>query len=388
MWMHRRALRAKARRCLAPALAAALAGLLAGGRPAHAQAACAGAFSDSLVQRELRGLERASAVAPLWRDYSLRHHPVVLVADSTLPAPAGTVCAAVWRAGEPLVPLTLTRRPAMATPLYGMISLQEPTAAATNPGLVSALQRVDGADSAALARQGVARGVVLVVPLRFERLGALGEMLARANADPVRIQTEMAVHESFHLQVQFPVWLGLEPAGYPWPSWDVQPDRNAIRATCYAGAPEVLDALRSEQDALVRAFDAAAARAPQDSTAELARHFVALRLARYALIDSLHREPGATAVACEAGEDLMELEEGLVQWVGHATLVEAGLTTLAQLRSSYIAEQAERFYQLAPLQLWVLKALHPEADPSAHFDAISNARAPHSIFAELRSLLR
>jgi hypothetical protein len=53
----------------------------------------------------------------------------------------------------------------------------------------------------------------------------------------------------------------------------------------------------------------------------------------------------------------MELEEGTTQWIGHATTVLAGLTSLAQQRRSYGGRQAEMFYILGPLQLWVIEGL-------------------------------
>lgn len=60
-------------------------------------------------------------------------------------------------------------------------------------------------------------------------------------------------------------------------------------------------------------------------------------------------------ISCQAAEDVMELEEGIAQWIGHATAVRAGLTTTA--RTSYAGLQPELFYVKGPLQLWILEGL-------------------------------
>jgi hypothetical protein len=335
---------------------------VAGAASAQTQSACAGAFADSLASREIRALERVAAVEPRWDDYSLERHPLLLIADSSHRGrPETPVCAAIWKAGRPLETLELPARPGFSTPLYGMISLDSigPGAIPNAGALASTMQEVHPGVGAALRARGIARLVVLAVPLDFARLGSLGEMLKRMKADPALIHADLAVHESFHLHAQFPAWLD-QPRTYSWPAWDVQPDRRELRDRCYAGSPAVASALESELAALVAAFDAVRADSDAPDRAvglQHARRFVELRAARRRLLDTVTVSQNERQISCAYAEDLMELEEGAVQWIGHATTVRAGLTTLARLRGSYAGAQPEAFYRTGPLQLWVLDAL-------------------------------
>jgi hypothetical protein len=170
---------------------------------------------------------------------------------------------------------------------------------------------------------------------------------------------DLAVHESFHLHVQFPAWLD-QPTSYAWPVWDSQPNRQELRERCYEGGPAVIAAARAEHNALLAAFDALdSVGAPAGRAAVLAhaRRFSSLRSARRALLDSVTVTRDGAHISCSLAEDLMEIEEGVTQWIGHATLVRAGVATRASRRRSYTQLQPEAFYQFGPLQLWVLDAL-------------------------------
>jgi hypothetical protein len=191
--------------------------------------------------------------------------------------------------------------------------------------------------------------------MKFAALGRLGDMLQKAQADPAKLQADLAVHESFHLHSQFPTWLD-QARTYAWPAWDLQPDRTELRERCYAGSPELTAALETELQALVAAFDALAG-PDTASVLQYARRFISLRAARRALQDTMTVAQGSRRISCGLAEDLMELEEGATQWLGHATAVRAGLTTTAALRASYAGTQPERFYQSGPLQLWILDGL-------------------------------
>lgn len=326
------------------------------GRASAQTATCAAAFTDSLSQRTLQAFARVALVQEIWDDYSLARHPLLLVADSTFRgSPDAPVCAAIWRKDQPLERLALAARPPMSTPLYGMVSTEPVGARPTNPQL--AIRPLPASVALALGAAGITRTLVLQVPLDFGTLGRLGEMLRTARADPALILADLAVHESFHLHAQFPTWLD-QARSYAWPEWDVQPDRAAFRQHCYAGASEVTAALDAERTALLAAFDALYG-ATRDSAAAVrhTRRFVDLRLTRRAMQDTIRIAHGASRVPCGEAEDILELEEGTVQWIGHATTVTAGLTTLASLRGNYGGTQAERFYQTGPLQWWILDGL-------------------------------
>jgi hypothetical protein len=245
---------------------------------------------------------------------------------------------------------------------------------------------------AALRSRGVARAVVLNVPLRLASMGRLGGMLLAMKADPASLQSDLAVHESFHLHSQFPTWLD-QPRTYAWPAWDLQPDRAELRQRCYAGSPELSAALRAEIQALVAAYDAVSVDASSRNVAlglRDAQRFVELRASRRKLQDTITVAQGQRRISCAMAEDLMELEEGATQWIGHATSVGAGMTTTATLRGSYAGTQAESFYQTGPLQLWVLDGLLGRDALRRITSSIARSTSPEDggLYAQFESQIR
>lgn len=333
-----------------------------GARPAGAQRPCSAAFADSLSIRTLNAFERVAAVPPVWDDYTLARHPLLLLADSTFRGGAETpVCAGIWRAGTPLEIIELAARPPFSSPIYGMIDSDSVGSGATEDSrhLFVVLRPAPAPVVADLRARGITRVVALNVPMDLSGLGRLGEMLREANADRALMQADLAVHESFHLHSQFPTWLDQERA-YGWPAWDQQPDRAELRQRCYAGSPELSQALEAERQALVDAYDAVSADSSRRDAALGLRHalrFVELRRARRALQDTMTVARGGGRISCGVAEDIMELEEGTSWWIGHATTARAGLTTTAELRGRYAGQNPEVFYQTGALQLWILDGL-------------------------------
>jgi hypothetical protein len=198
-----------------------------------------------------------------------------------------------------------------------------------------------------------------------------------AGASSTRLQADFAVHESFHLHVQFPEWLD-QPGVYAWPLWDRQPDRAQLRARCY-GSREVTDALGREHAALLAAFDALDSLDVAGGRRAILAHaeqFVERRAERYRLLDTVRVEMDGRPASCAAAEDVMELQEGTAQWVGHATTVRAGLVTRSGKRGSYARPQPEAFYQLAPLQLWVLDAVLSDDEMRVLTAALARSSGP------------
>jgi hypothetical protein len=363
--------------------------------PAGGQSTCGAAFRDSLSEQAMRAFERVAAVPPVWDEYAFGRHPLLLLADSAYRGrPATPVCAAIWRRGAPLEVVELTARPPFSTPLYGMID-SDPVGPGAIDGaseLAVVSRPAPPAVVAALRARGVARVVVFNVPMDLRSLGRLGEMLAAAKADPARIQADLAVHESFHLHSQFPTWLD-QARTYAWPAWDRQPDRAELRQRCYAGSPELSAALRAELQALLAAYDAVSvdsSRRDMERGLRHARHFVELRTSRRRLQDTVTVAQGRRRIPCALAEDLMELEEGATQWIGHATSLRAGLTTAARLRGSYAGTQAEVFYQTGPLQLWVLDGLLGREALRRVTTAIAHSTRPEvgGVYAQFEDQIR
>ena len=343
---------------LAPALALALA------VPAQAQSTCDRAFSDSTALRDLRAINSVAAIPPIWNGYTLANHPLLFIADTTHRGRSATpVCAAIWRANKPLQIIELASRPRFSTPVYALINLDAIGPRANAADMAGAFPPVEPAVAARLRELGVTRVVALNMPLNFDRLGRFGEMMKTMTMNPALMQADLAVHESFHLHSQFPRWLD-QSRTYDWPAWDHQPDRKELRERCYAGTPAIKQAHEQEMSALLAAFDAVSADSAQRDLAAGIRHarrFVELRAARRALQDTMTVGQGSRRISCALAEDVMELEEGSGQWIGHATTVRAGLTTKARLRAAYGAPQPEHFYRSGPLQLWVLHGLLGDA---------------------------
>jgi hypothetical protein len=214
--------------------------------------------------------------------------------------------------------------------------------------------------------------------MNLDLLGALGTALKRAKADPNLMLADLAVHESFHLHVQFPAWLD-QPRTYAWPIWDSQPNRQELRERCYGGGPAVIAAAGAEHGALLAAFDALDSIGTPAGRAQVlahARRFSSLRSARRALLDSVTVSRDGARISCALAEDLLEIEEGVTQWIGHATLVRAGVGTRASRRGSYAQLQPEAFYQFGPLQLWVLDALLGPDELHRLTSAMARSRQP------------
>ena len=365
--------------------------------PLGAPSSCPAAFTDSIASRDLAALDRVAAIAPVWDTYSLANHALLLVADTTHRGSAETpVCAATWRHGRELRVVEVARRPQLSTPLYGMLALDTVGSGASvkDAAAVAAAQLPDPDLARVLRADDIARLVVLPFPLDFAGLGALGAAMRAAGVNPALLQADFAVHESFHLHVQFPEWLD-QPGIYAWPQWDRQPDRVQLRERCYAGSRDVADAVQREHAALLAAFDALdsldSANGRRAVLAHAAR-FVERRTERYRLLDTVRVEMDGRPASCAAAEDVMELQEGTAQWVGHATTVGAGLVTRSGKRGSYARPQPEAFYQLAPLQLWVLDALLSDDEMRVLTAALARSPGPSApratVFASFQAIIR
>ena len=306
------------------------------------------------VERLVAALDAAARVGPVWSDYTLANHAVVLLdqrADTLRPA-----CAAIWRAAAPPTTRGLRRRVDLATPLYGMWNGDPvgPRPLPNGPLITKTLSTLPPELEADLRAGGIARAIMLQVPVRFEDIGSLGKALAGMRIDPVSMLTQLAVHESYHLHSQIAVWLD-QPHMYSWPSWDVQPDRKKVVDLCYNGSPAIAQTLDAELTALLAAWDLARDTVPHSEAgvSRAARRFIELRRRRYMLLDGSTVPSPVGPLPCSTAEDLLELEEGAPQWMAYETAVRAGVMKAeAAGRSS-----SEKFYVSGTFQLWILNRL-------------------------------
>jgi len=350
------------------------------GTPPASDPRCATAPRRTDVGALLRALDTVASLAPVWDGYSIRRHAVLLVARDTVPARADSgSCIVIWRHARPAVTLRVSAEPRYSTPLYGFFNGDSlgPRARAGSLEGLEGMRRVPADLLHPLRQLGVRRAVLLPVPPDLRRLGPVGTEIAKQPERLTGIQADLAIHEGFHLHVQFPRWYD-QSSDHAWPDWDVQPDRAALVARCYSGASDSL-ALRVEHNALLSAYRALWVDSGGADTVRAKRHLIAYgeaRRARYARAALVRIAAGTDSVPCPVAEDVMELQEGATQWIGHSTSVRAGLNTTAGLDRSYSNAQRERFYQTGAMQLWVLEGMRGRSGVRQITAAIARSRGP------------
>lgn len=324
------------------------------GNPLAAQV-CQGTPPDESRQL-LEALDRASTVDPVWDEYTIANHPIVLISqsrDTLQPS-----CATIWRKGKPLQRVPASRGMRLSTPLFALWNVDAigPRADSGNKAIATALRRAPQELEDALRSAGETRAVIIPSPLYLDSLGGLGRALIAMKVKVVPMLGQLAVHESFHLHSQMPSWLD-QPQRYRWPAWDRQPDRRALVAQCYGPAGPVANKHAEELDALKRAWRSSWNSLDQQARVEAlraAQQFISARRERYRLVDSIRiPSPPGDGVDCRRAEDVMELEEGATQWIGYSTLVRAGVITTADVGVG----SSEAFYDSGMLQLWVMEYL-------------------------------
>lgn len=348
--------------------------LVAAARARAQDAACSAAATQPAVLALTKALDAVSAVGPVWGNYTLANHPLILLdqpPDTTKP-----VCAVIWRYRDSSQIVTLRGRIRKSTPLYAMWDGDSVGRSPTANGRM--MERVLSPIPPELERtmraRGFTRAIILTAPIRFEELGNLGKALVAMHADPLIIATQLAVHESYHLHSQIAVWLD-QAHQYAWPRWDVQPDRRALNERCYA-APAVADAHKQELAALLATWDLVSdSTHPRDAHAvrQAAQHYVTLRLKRYAMLDTTTVPSPSGPMPCAMAEDMMELEEGAPQWMAYDTAVRAGIMKPEQ--AGRAANDA--FYVSGTFQLWTLQRLLGRDEMRKLTNRITAARDYH-----------
>jgi hypothetical protein len=372
------------RRCLAWSLAITA----LGASPVSAQA-CE-ALKSAETRELIDAIDRTSIVNPVWDDYSIANHPVVLISqsrDTLQPS-----CAAIWRKGKPLQLVQAARSMRMSTPLYALWNVDPvgPRADAGNGGIAAALRRAPREIEEALRSAGETRAMFVPSPLNLDSIGALGRALKAMQVKIVPMLAQLVVHESFHLHSQMPSWLDQQQR-YRWPVWDRQPDRKALVALCYGPAGPVATKHKEELDAIKRAWRglwATPDSATRTAALNAAREFVNLRRERYRMVASVRiPSPPGDSAGCQRAEDIMELEEGATQWIGYSTLVRSGVSTPAEVGVG----SGEAFYDTGMLQLWILEYLLGADGIREITRALARSTSPDqsdaTIFAHVQAVL-
>ncbi len=270
-------------------------------------------------------LEQASRQnVAVWPGLKLGQGAIVLNAGQAV---KGKHCLGVWQGGENKGYFCSGDVPAMLTPLYSYFYA---TDTITSGYAVLAKAAKQSSDFRQWMKQ-LAIDRAVYMPVSFPdfpfELTALKKV-------------QLAIHESFHVEVMLPVWF---TGRGPWPRWDRQPDRPGVQV-CYTHSDTIAALMQGEKAALANMVEALLSQKREEAI-EAGSQALQWRTERYEWLDTVtvalqDGSPGS----CATVEALMELEEGLADYGSWTKLYEAGVVALEQLLQRYRANQKDHFY--------------------------------------------
>jgi hypothetical protein len=306
--------------------------------PAQSAGVCEAVRGNDKLRAILAHMDKLPALeSSFWNGYRPDTASYVFL----IPGPAKQSCGVLWREGKVTTTIEFTTAPRMSTPLYGYFT-PPPAPGNTVIPVDSYAQPIGVQDQ--LQTLGVQRAVFIPIEgLPFE-LGSAEEF-------------DLSVHEAFHLYVQLPVWSGLE-SPHRWPSWDRQPDRQRVGPLCYGSTdPQKLN-ITLEREHLLKAAMTALTTGETDSVCMNTRAFIQERRRRWTDLNTV-RVPATSfeAISCAHAEAIMELEEGVPDFVAWMSAHTLGIVNNDRVRQRFGATMAQPFYVLGTMQLVVLRHL-------------------------------
>lgn len=304
--------------------------------PAVPPPECTAAWAGEAAATFADAIEAATgADRSVWGEYDLGDGAYVLHAGQS---EQGQACVGLWRDGAAIAFAALAEAPTVLTPLYGYYLRASATA---DSGIAARAVQPEPVRTW-LEEQGVERAVLM--PVEFPNFPIEMSTL---------FKTQLAIHEGFHITVQFPRWY--DSTGL-WPAWDHQPDRAGMQA-CYA---RDTTALYEERDILVRLIDALLD-ADTTTACAVSRDFFEHRASRYASLRDINvpMHDGAPG-SCEQAEALMELEEGTADYASWSILYDIGQAPRDDLMRRYRAQQNDMYYLTGAMQLHAAKLMNED----------------------------
>lgn len=288
-------------------------------------------------------LQLATGPGPqLWTGHAVDSSNVVVYAGV---GESGGECVGLFRGGAPAAFGSLGVAPRLGTPLYGLYSGLE-SIGGTMPNFAEIASQPEAVEAWLAQNEATAAVIIPAEPQDFPM-----EL-------PALLKVQVALHEGFHVEVQGPRWMG-HPS--QWPEWEGQPDRAALRS-CYSGSTELEAHFAAEREALFGLVQslidedlAQACVAGRDFVERHRTRMEAVTGTRIAMSDD---SPGT----CGEAEAMMELEEGVADYVSWVRLYELGLASRAQLERRYQAQQRDVFYLTGAMKMHALAVL--EGSPS------------------------
>lgn len=181
---------------------------------------------------------------------------------------------------------------------------------------------------------------------------------------------QLAVHELFHLEVQFPVWFNKK--GY-WPDWDHQPDRQSVNR-CYTCSEEVKKNTQKEVNSLLKMIESIII-GDTSKTCIYGKQFVRIRKERYEMNDSVNIKLANDSLGnCEIAESFMELEEGLADWASWTQLFENGVISEETILKHYKTKQQSLYYPLGCMMFHAITLISKNS-PQVIIEQIVNSKS-------------
>jgi len=166
------------------------------------------------------------------------------------------------------------------------------------------------------------------------------------------------VHEGFHLNIKFANLSGDKTN--PWPTWDLQPERD-IGKNCYSNeiAKPFWEKEKNALNAFVKILLLDRSNLKLAITA--ARDFIKIRKQRYESLKDI-RVPSKfnpNGISCSEAESIMELEEGMADYLGTtASLVIGSMSPLQVIE--HLSDYHDWYYRSGLAQLLFIYKLAPE----------------------------
>lgn len=205
-----------------------------------------------------------------------------------------------------------------------------------------------------LRTSGVNRAVVVNIDATIGILPAPNELLTGYN----HFDLDLTVHEGFHLNLLFAKMMKHADAPM-WPDWDQQPNRSKVGELCYNSAA-AKPLVERELKALLKAVKLGLLHRRFDLARQAAREFIAQRTVRYATLAEVRVPSYAVkdGISCAQAEAIMELEEGMADFVGSNSVHKLGLINDAQLIEHLSGEgDSDLFYRFGNAQMTLVHAM-------------------------------
>lgn len=293
-------------------------------------------FTNSPRLRNVASLLEGQEGHDFWPNYAPEENTVVF-----LGAEGERGCAVVRSAGTSTT-LELPAPLALPTPVYWFYMNVDPAVAAEplrGFAAAMALGREDLTD--VLQEKGIGRALLINIDTGTE---ALTSPETDAAFDGIEENLAfMVLHESVHLNLQYPVWFDQGDANGVWPSWDAQPDLATVLQDCYGLAESAQEA---EWEALRSAL----------REGESLDSFFAARDRRRSTRTTTIEDFRGASHSCREAEAIVELEEGGADFIAFRTAVTLGWVTRDEMLAYLdLRWRAAPHYAFGLAQLWLLQ---------------------------------